>query len=264
MRGLYVTDIDKTILIVLNKYLLLSSRLILLALKNVGMENVEQIDLQKRLRAMSIAGFVRSAGFTNEDETTHANSRIYSLDYRGRGYLQKIGIQPRLGGYIATLDSTGVKRFLSVNQYLIETKKDYHAIEVGSTLFVPDAKKERPDKIFRAYGLVQEGNTTLIADAVRQVDDWQMQLLERLDRVNATVKSKDCNVKLQRNIQLVLLAENNQHLREIDVLLYDKRYCFEIQLSTDLLVYSQPIHCLVERTHKPKNLFRSFFEAACY
>lgn len=262
-RSMYITDIDKTILIVLNKYLLLSSRLIFQALKNAGMENVEQKDLQHRLRWLTDAAFVQSASFKNED-ASYSASRVYSVAYRGRGYLKSIGVQPRLGGYIATLDSLGVKRFLSVNQYLIETRKDYHTTEVGSTVFVPTPKKNRPDKIFRAYGMVQESDTTVIADAVRRGDDWRLHMLERLDRMSATLKSKECNTKLQRKIQVVLLAENNQHLKEIDVLLYNKRYCFEILLSTDLLVYSQPTHCLVARTHKSKNLFRSFFEAACY
>lgn len=261
-RHMYITDIDKVILAVTNKYLVLTSRLLQHALKNAGMVGVEQKDLQHRLHMLADAAYLQSARFTNEDGT-YAAGMVYSIGYRGRGYLKStMGVQPRLSGYIAQMDSSTVKRYLSVNQYLIQTK-DYKATEVGHTLLVPEPKKDRPDKIFRAYGMVQEENKTVIVDAVRKDIDKEY-LLERLERMNDTISHRNCNTQVHKTVELVLIAESCEHLKEVNSWLKGKHFSkLSICLSTDTLTNNQPECCLVER-EKSTGFFRSLFTAACY
>lgn len=261
-RHMYLTDVDKVILVFINKYLVLSSKLLLQALRNAKME-IEQKDLQNRLHMLTDAAYLQSARFTNEDGT-YAAGMVYSVGYRGRGYLKStMGVQPRLSGYIAQMDSSTVKRYLSVNQYLINAGKDYGATEVGHTLLVPEPKKDRPDKIFRAYGMVQEQSKTVIIDAVRKDIDKEY-LLERLDRMNDTISHRNCNTQVQKTVELVLIAESCEHLKEVNNWLKGKHFSkLSICLSTDTLTNNQPECCLVER-EKSTGFFRSLFTAACY
>lgn len=258
-RSLVITDVDQAILLVVNKYLILTSRLILKSLQQAGMVGLNQKDLQHRLHMLTEAAYLQSARFTNEDGTYAAN-KIYSVGYRGRGYIKNLGMQPKRNGYVAQLDPTSVKRYLSVNQYLINTGKDYRSTEVGLAVFVPEPKKEKPDNIFRAYGLVQEENKTVIVESVRRDGD-RVQFLERLNRMAATLCHKRCNLQIHKTVELVLIAESKQHLQEVNAWLKDKRYDkIDIRLTTDLLVYSQPESCLAER-EKASGFFRSLLAA---
>ena len=260
-RHMCITDVDKVILVFTNKYLVLSSKLLLQALRHAGM-SVEHKELQRRLHMLTDAAYLQSARFTNEDGS-YAAGMVYSVGYRGRGYLKSINVQPKLGGYIAQLDCSSVKRYLSVNQYLINTGKDYGATEVGHTLFVPEPKKERPNKIFRAYGMVFEENKTVIVESVRR-DAVKEDLLERLNRINETLSHKKCNTQVHKNVDLVIITESCNHLKEVNDWLKGRHYRrLNICLSTDPLTNSQPECCLVER-EKPTGFFRSLFAAACY
>lgn len=260
-RHMYITDVDKVILVFINKYLVLSSKLLLQALRNAKME-IDQKDLQKRLHMLTDAAYLQSARFTNADGT-YAAGMVYSVGYRGRGYLKSINVQPKLGGYVAQLDSSSVKRYLSVNQYLINTGKDYGVTEVGHTLLVPEPRKDRPDKIFRAYGMVQEEDKTVIVDAVRKDVDKEY-LLERLERMNDTISHRNCNTQVHKTVELVLIAESCEHLKEVNSWLKGKHFSkLSICLSTDTLTNNQPECCLVER-EKSTGFFRSLFTAACY
>lgn len=260
-RGVYITDVDKVILVLINKYLVLTSRLLLQAARQVDME-IEQKDLQHRLRMLTDGAYLQSSRFVNEDET-YAAGVVYTLGYRGRGFLNSINVRPRLGGYVAQLDSTAVKRYLSVNQYLLQTGKAYGATEVGYTILVPEPKKDRPDKIFRAFGMVQEEGRTVIVESLRK-DATREYVLERLDRMNKTLSHKNCNTQLHKNVELVLIAESNEHLKQINDWLKGQHYGkLNIFLSTDSLTNSQPECCLIER-EKPSGFFRSLFTVACY
>lgn len=260
-RHMYITDVDKVILVFINKYLVLSSKLLLQALRNAKME-IEQKDLQNRLHMLTDAAYLQSARFTNEDGT-YAAGMVYSVGYRGRGYLKCINVQPKLSGYIAQLDSSSVKRYLSVNQYLINTGKNYSATEVGHTILVPEPRKDRPDKIFRAYGMVQEEDKTVIVDAVRK-DVGKEYLLERLERMHDTISHRNCNTQVHKTVELVLITESCEHLKEVNSWLKGKHFNkLSICLSTDTLTNNQPECCLVER-EKSTGFFRSLFTAACY
>lgn len=258
-RSLYITELDKTILLLVNQYMLLSSKLLQRAMENAGVE-MEQKVLQNRLNRLCDALFLQASRFVNSDGSTSV-SKVYSVAYRGRGFLNSIGVQPRLTGYLARLDAQGVKRYLSVNQYLILTDQDPRFTEVGCPVLVPAPRSGKPDKIFRAYGMVRQWGRTLIVDSVRKGDNWQTETLERLDRMYATLKDKHCTPKMDGGVRLVLIAESEDHLKQLDALLRKRRYTgLSIQLSCDLKVYNDPENCLAERD-APVGFFRSLFVA---
>ena len=260
--GLFLTETDRVVLEIFNQYLVLSSHLLLRELKNRGLEDLEQKQLQHRLRTLSNAAYLQAARFVNSDGSYSAN-KVYFLGFRGRGYLKSLGIQPRLGGYIAQLDAAALKRYLSVNQYLINTGKKEHVVEVGRTIFAPLPNMQKPNKIFRAHGLVQEVDMTTIVEAVRCDGKWQEYILERLERMDATLKDKACAKDFARKIRLILIAEDSAHLRKLSALLQQKQYrSFEILLTTDDLVHEQPDRCLVER-EKHFGFFQTLLAAAC-
>lgn len=255
-----ITDIDRVILVVVNKYLVISSHLLLQALTQAGVTGLEQKELQTRLHRLTEAMHLRSFLFENENGT-RAAGKVYAVGCKGRSVLEELGVHPRLGGYIAQLDSTTVKRYLAVNQYLINTQKDFHKTEVGRAVLVPDTGRKERGLIFRAYGMVEEENKTVIVEAVRRAADKDY-LVERLDRMDETLSHRRCNTPVQKHVELVLIAENESHLREINGWLKGRRYDkLRICLSTDRLVHSQPEHCLVER-EKTVGFFHSLF-AAC-
>ena len=118
-RGHFLNDLDKAILLCLNKYLILTSKLLEQALRNIGLENFEQKDLQIQLKFLSQSNFVQKGEFSSPNGKSAA--KFYILGNRGRAFLNSIGETVILTNYLASLDTIGIKKVLSANQFAIFT-----------------------------------------------------------------------------------------------------------------------------------------------
>ena len=242
-RSLFLTDLDKMILIVLNKYQVLTSALMVSALRNLGLENFNQSDIQNRLRLMSDAAFTVRSEFRSA--TGRSANKVYTLGYRGRGWLKANGKRVALAGYIDNLDVSDVKRLLSVNQYLIRTNKDFESVAVCQPVFVTDSNgQKKDDMIFRAFGFVTTETNDVIVESVRRSENWKVDLENKMARIEKVVKSKRAT-NLSRTLKtptIILICEDDCHMSECMGIL--SRSNLNLHFCHDLGVYSDANNCL--------------------
>ena len=256
---IFITDIDKLILLVLNKYQVLTSSLMMVALTNLGLENAEQKDIQRRLKLLVSSNFVTKAQF--ETPNGRAAAKCYMLGYRGRGYLKSIAQQVKLTGYIAGIDHIQCKKILAVNQYLIRTEQEQSKVEVCLPIYVPSKTEEKSSLIFRPQATLFDDHTVFI-EAVRSDDTELAYLLEKLDRMEKVLRRKDHNVEIS-NPEVILVCENQNHMKMVMKAIAEKKYHFDLKFTSDTLIYSEPQHCMFSIS-MPRTFFSFAKKIACF
>lgn len=251
------TQLDQLILIMTEKLLVVTSMLLQEALKGLGLEDVTQEDIRKRLKVLSSAEFLSKHVFASE--TSRALSNVYKLGWRGVGYLKSIGIKPRLGEYLMKSDATHIKRILSVGQYVVKQGIDVEAYKMCEIVLVPTKDPEIPtNKIFRPQAVIQTQEGTVFVESIRQNQNWKKEVLDKLQRISAVMKARTQNISIQ-NPTLVLVAETVQHMKEVMELIDSEYFYYTIPIlyTSDSLVYTKPENCLYDV--KKKNFWESLF-----
>lgn len=256
-RGHFLNDLDKAILLCLNKYLILTSKLLEQALRNIGLENFEQKDLQIQLKFLSQSNFVQKGEFSSPNGKSA--SKFYILGNRGRGFLNSIGETVILTNYLASLDTIGIKKILSANQFAIFTSSDFNKVKTCQTIFVPDTNEEkRSNIIFRPQSLLFENDQTIIVETIRQEDDWKTHALDKLHRINKVLNNKrKTNIEIT-NPSLVLICESEEHMHQVIELIANQKLKLNILFTHDTEIYDNPKDCLYEYKPQKKGIFTSF------
>lgn len=259
-RSIFLSDLDKMILVILNTYHLLTSALLTTALENLGLKNFNQSDIQNRLRLLSESAFIEKGEFRSL--TGKSANKLYSLGFRGRGWLKANGKRVVLAGYLEKLDACDAKRILSVNQFLIRSKKSFEDSLICQPIFVTNNLGERKDDmIFRAFGLVRQDDCDYIVESVRRSDTWKNDLTNKMARIEKVVKSKRLNLeKPLKNPVITLICEDERHLLECMDTLKDSK--LTLRYSHDLAIYKDADNCLSlppKKESKTESLFRLLF-----
>lgn len=225
---------DKLILIVTNKFLLLTSALIEKILTNHGME-ITQHEIQLRLRKLSNSQYLDKMEFCSENGKS--SSKFYKVGYRGRGFLKSMNIKPNHPNYIAEIDATQAKKILSSVQYLIRSNTDFDSINVCMACFVPsENENEKATEIFRSQATIQTENTSIFVEAVRNNTSIE-DLKNKLNRMNRVFMSPQTNIRCV-NPTLVLICENLHHMLSTMKRIRKHIHCnFDVYYTCDTAVY---------------------------
>lgn len=252
-------ELDKLILVNVNTLLLTTSHLLYENLANMGLENTDQEMLKAKMKRLSDYGFLAKMEFVTP--LTRSATKVYTLAHRGQQYIRSIGTKPRLSGYIAGLDATGVKRLLSAEQYIISQKYDITSVTMGG--IVSDGESD--DCIFRSHGIIRQPIDSIFVESVRSNEGSEEKLLEKLHRMNNTLRNgKRMLVEKSEQMTVVIVCESNQHMTDIRKLLNEnqEQYCFEVILTNDVDVHnnSKDCHCYFKRTVRKKKLYNRILE----
>lgn len=251
------TEIDQFILIMTEKLLVVTSVMLHEAITRLGVGNVTQGDIQKRLRLLTSAEFLSKYDFVSD--MGRAASKVYKLNWRGVGYLKSIGIKPRLGEYLMKSDATHIKRILSVGQYVVKQGVDVESYKMCEIVLAPTRNPEIPThKIFRPQAVIQTTEGTVFVESVRQNQNWQIEILDKLKRISTVMKARTQNISIQ-NPTLVLVAETTQHMKEVMELIESEYFYYTIPIlyTADSLVYTEPNRCLYDV--KKRNFWETLF-----
>ncbi len=251
------TEVDKAILHIINKTMFSTSAILMVQLKNMGVD-VDITNVKNRLRRLSEAEFLAAYRFKLPDggKSSHL---AYRLAWRGAGYLKANGVQPRMITYLASIseDATAVKKILSASQMLIRTGASLDTVQFCQPVFVPSKDPTRKSsKIFRPQAVIQSNDRTIFVEAVRQNANWETELMDKLARMEIVCRSRQTNIPV-RDPALVLVAESAAHMGMLLRMMERKPVSFQVYITADPLVYTNPKACLY--TLKRANFWTSLF-----
>lgn len=250
------TEVDKAILQIINKTMFSTSAILIVQLKNMGVD-VDITNVKNRLRRLSEAEFLAAYRFKLPDggKSSHL---AYRLGWRGAGYLKANGMQPRMTTYLAGIseDATAVKKILSAAQLAIRTGVTLDDIQFCQPVFVPSKDPTRKSsKIFRPQAVIQS-DRTIFVEAIRQNANWETELMDKLARMEIVCRSRQTNIPV-RDPALILVAESTAHMGMLLRMMERKPASFQVYITADPLVYATPEACLY--TLKRANFWTSLF-----
>lgn len=241
------SELEQLILIMVDKFLVVTSILLCEAIKSLQVGNITQADIQGRLKKLANAGFLVKHVFSTPDGN-HSATAVYKLGFRGIGYLKGLGKRARLQGYLAQSDATHIKRILSAVQFVVKQKVAPEDYEICPIVMVPTKDPEmRTDKIFRPQAMICSEDRTVFVESIRQNETWKQEIVDKLNRIATVINSKKKNIPIQ-NPALVLVAESTKHMQEI-IKLVESEYVYpkiEIFYTADPIIYTQPESCLYQ------------------
>jgi len=254
-----VSELDKQIIGLVNRYGLLTSNLICCALSNSGVQEADEITVKHRLRALTKAQYLNKTEIFNACGVSAV--RVYSVGFRGRGLLKATSVAPRLAGYISTLaeDQVRIKKILSANQFLIRTGVPAEAVESCQVVFSKRFFSNSASNIFRPQAVVKASDSTNIIESVKRNVGWEKELLAKMDRMDAVFRRRTHNIELKAPY-LTLIAEDPAHMKEIMRIVSAGRHSFPIFFTCDTLTYSTPENCLYKVAEEP--FLHSLFKKA--
>ena len=160
------------------------------------------------------------------------------------GYLAATGVKAQKTGYLDKCTPTQIKRILSSNQVLIALKKDYiiNGEEISVAKIVTDEGFhifENP-YIFRASGYVEGESDITVIEPVRNEEDGNAILLNKLKRMDKTLGRRKCNIDTDKKIHVILVAEDLMKMENLMSIVDETTYKrFDIEYSYDTLMYSE-------------------------
>lgn len=244
ISSVIIDDVDKVILYLLNQLLFSTSALLEIAMQNLGVD-IEQKQIQKRLKYLDEREYVRSYRFVSSE--TYSSGKTYTLNWRGYGYLKSAEIKPKLRQYIQDLiesqDVVQIKKILSAQQFALRNEYDIEDIDICKTVFVLVKEGQTTKKIFRSQAMLSDGERTIFLESVRRTDsNWKQEFMKKLDRIGSTLQtSKEHNITLKKaDTTLILIAEDSDHMSEIMKLVDSAYLCFPatIQYTSDPMVFN--------------------------
>lgn len=255
-----ITPLDKQILICVNRTLLSHSALLKVQLKRMFGIDVNIHQLQRRIHHMIAANYLMGHKLISPDGSKCATIFI-RLGWRGAGVLKAAPNEfPQKQGYLASVmeNPTQAKKILATAQFLVRCGVDLDKVSCSKTVLEDGAKRNAGKKdaaIVRPHAIIQDDQTTVFVEAVRQDMGWQDDLLNKLHRLDECCRhASRMNITIQKPT-IILLAESSIHQREVMALLADQRYNFKVIFTNDVNVYERPGECLYTLPVK-----RSFFE----
>ena len=243
-------DIDKLIIVAVNRYLVVTSVLLQKALQSMGVVLIQK-DLQKRLRVLAAGEFLDAFRF--QSPTARSSNVVYMMGWRGVGFLKANGIKPLGGLYLKELSPTQIKQLLSAAQFLIKTEVDIDDFVMRELVVV--SGKADDGKIFRSPAVVRQAEETILIESVRKCSDWETHVSDKLQRIDSVVTDKgDRNVPIcKQGLSVLLVAEDTIHMQQV-MRLIEKRFrslSMPVLFTCDSLTYSQPDTCVFSLAKKP-------------
>ena len=235
--SVYITDLDKAILTVINSNLVSTSALIFKQLQTRE-DVVDQAIIKQRLNKLCKAEFVDKYQYINKDGSYSAN-KTYALGYRGRGLLKAIGIQVNKQQYLQNMietEPTQIKRLLSAQQFAVSYQNNN--FKIGEVTFIPH-RSGNAKHIFRSHATVETNNETIFVESIRNDGTLNEFISDKIRRILDVCKNKSkANIEIKSPV-VVLICEDANHMSYVKNELENKLKINNIKLMiiNDLDVY---------------------------
>lgn len=238
-------EVERLVVFLVSRYLFVTSAILEKALNNIGVV-VAKKDLQKILKRLNAAEFVRSFRFFTSNENRSAN-KVYSIGWRGIGFLKEKDKTVSLLGYSNRLIENGdvcsVKKILSAVQFSLFTKNGTpETVSIAKTVFATDPNGDAlPNAIFRPQAIIRDGERTIFVVSIRRNCEGTKDLVNKIQRIKKTVKYGSHNIKFDvQKTSLILLCEDSTHMKEVLALIQSSFYSIGIPIraTTDSLSFS--------------------------
>ncbi len=231
-----LNEVQAMIIYIVNHFLVATTKMIHEELLKAGFE-VNRVSLDRRLYSLSENAYLQRMVFTNE--RGRQPLKIYRLDRKAMGYLKAKRILPRKIGYLKSRTPADTKKLLAAIQAAQALADNPLQIEIAK-MFVSDSVKSflSKDKLFRAHAMVKrEENVSYIIQPVRNEENAERQLLEKLQRMERTLKKYRKENEFQDEIVLLVVAEN-EIWRDYYENLFEKQHYmnFHVALTYDRLI----------------------------
>ena len=227
-RFVNLSESQGEILKICNSLLFVTERMISQYLESLNYD-VDRTYLHNELYFLADAGYLRRIKLGRTSSTSIFN--IYTVGYKGAGWLKANAYKSRLHGYVEQCECLQIKKILAANQVMIEM--GYLSAESYlSGQMVVDKKINATSNLFRAHCLVQDKDKQIIVEAVRNTKDYKKELLEKLERIEKTLKTQ-----IKQKTELIITVENSKMMQELKQELEIHRYRnFDVYLIYDRLL----------------------------
>lgn len=234
--SVYITDLDKAILTVINSNLVSTSALLFKQLQTRE-DVVDQAIIKQRLNKLWKAEFVDKYQYINKDGSYSAN-KTYALGYRGRGFLKATGIQVNKQQYLQNMfekEPTQIKRILSAQQFAISI--ECNNFKIGEVAFIPH--REIAKHIFRPHATIETNKETIFVESIRNDGTLKEFISDKARRILDVCKNKSkANIEISNPV-VVLICEDMNHMRCVQKELENNLKITNIKfmITNDLDVY---------------------------
>lgn len=225
--------LQQQILRCINERMMLTVWQVSVILKKNGIYH-EQDELQNELWKLSNNCYLDKYRLFNP--ANNMNFNVYKIGHKGKGWLKRVGEKPRMGGYLERCRSVQIKKLLSVNQCIIGLNlTSEYKIETTKMIYEEGRHIFRKNKnLFRAGGIAENDSSILIIESVRSDEDFEGNLIEKLQRIDKTIKKGKCSINKHKSIRLLVIAEDKDKMDYLRYILQNHKYrSFEILYSFD-------------------------------
>ena len=261
--GITLQQIDIEIVKLTGKYLILSSKLI-----GTLLPEYDAATIKLHMRKLTHSNFLYKSEFCNKDGG-RSSAKFYAVSTRGRGLLYNLGEHVRMTQYVAGLNTCDAKKLLSaiqygVNQSIVTTSADFDT-QTAPIVLVNPKDGERSTLMFRPQMVIyNEDKAVEFVESVRQATKPE-ELLEKLDRMIATLSKKNLNISVADHYKTVLVCEDYDHMLATMAYTSHRKYkSLNLVYTYDLASYNNPSDCLYEYTPKRPTGFFSNLVSACF
>ena len=198
--------------------------------------------LDKQLKRLSYNNYLRKMACVSPDGSKSV-SKTYTLDRKGKGFLRHMGVKVRLEGYVNDRIRTPgqVKKILAANQAMLAIAGNDKDIYIETAKMYIVNEKHPRNRLFRALGFVNAaGNDSYFIQPVRNEKDNVTDLLDKLYRMEKVIKKVGfSDLKIERNLTVIVVAENKVWMEYLKNLLEKKHYThFRLAITYDRLIVS--------------------------
>ncbi len=239
---LQLREIDELIIVLTNKFLIVTSIMLENILNDRFGVQTEKKEIQVRVKQLAHYEYLNSYRFKDFTNGTQSANKIYTVGWRGVGFLKAKGVKPNLVGYINNnLNNVQAKKILSVNQYLIKSEFRLDDFCVAEIVRNNNFKDGESDTIFRPHAIINTDTDTIIVESVRKNDGYLEEISKKITRICKTIKKNCESVKHPDNITLMLIGEDSSHIEFVVKYLNSIHpfmlLNFKIAFTSDLQIY---------------------------
>lgn len=240
-RRIDLNRLQVEIILAVEKFLVLTSRLITTYLNNKGFV-CDQKTVQKEILCLSENSYLNKYTIRSSKESSRASYKVYTIGRKGIGfifytynrYVEKVN-------YIEKCTVSQIKKILSSNQVLIEMNfMNKSEVYVAKMVVDEGFHLIGNNNLFRASGRVEDEKNILIIEPVRNEADFDITLIHKLKRIKKTLLSKKCNIDTTKKITILIVAESIMMMQQLINIVDENDYVnVNIKYSYDTLFVNE-------------------------
>ena len=150
----------------------------------------------------------------------HSEDIIFSLGFRGKGWLGTNQEKPYMTGFIAQNNIITFKKILAANQVLLACDM-YKEFPCSLCKMIADSEDDFANYAFRSHALVHRDDSVLILEVIRGEENYIDKAIRKLDRIYNTLNDvKSYNFE---KMDLLYVTESEEQMVELIRAINNKR-----------------------------------------